>query len=202
MVGVVLASMVGIVFMNVVLRYVLNSGLTWAEEAARILFVWLIFLGAVMASRANAHLSVDMLLDRLPPLGQRLLGILTRAIFIGVLVLLLTGLFELWKLNSGVPTPGLGIPRNTLYLAGVISALCMIAIMAVDIVIPPKKVSESEQAVYNARDNQDTGAGTADQDFVTPEQDAQYDEEQRGPKTGPSPENTNNVRPAPEGDDR
>jgi len=44
-----LALMVVLVFGNVVLRYVFNSGITMSEELSRWLFVWLIFLGAIIA---------------------------------------------------------------------------------------------------------------------------------------------------------
>ena len=44
-----LALMVIMVFSNVVLRYVFNSGITATEELSRFLFLWLIFIGAIVA---------------------------------------------------------------------------------------------------------------------------------------------------------
>src|SRR2546423_2066887 len=38
-----------LVFGNVVLRYALNSGITMSEEMSRWLFVWMTFLGAIVA---------------------------------------------------------------------------------------------------------------------------------------------------------
>ena len=52
-----LAVMVVLVFGNVVLRYALNSGIAVSEELSRWLFVWLCFLGAVVALRDGAHLA-------------------------------------------------------------------------------------------------------------------------------------------------
>ncbi|MEO5883317.1 MAG: TRAP transporter small permease subunit, partial [Caldimonas sp.] len=43
-----LATMVVLVFGNVVLRYGFNSGITASEELSRFLFVWLTFMGAVV----------------------------------------------------------------------------------------------------------------------------------------------------------
>ncbi len=48
--------MVVLVFGNVVLRYAFNSGITVSEELSRWLFVWLTFVGAVVALRDHAHL--------------------------------------------------------------------------------------------------------------------------------------------------
>ena len=67
-----LAIMVVLVFGNVVLRYGFNSGITVSEEVSRWLFVWLTFLGAIVALREHGHLGVDMLVKRLPPPARRL----------------------------------------------------------------------------------------------------------------------------------
>ena len=61
-----LAVMVVLVFGNVVLRYGFNLGITVSEELSRLLFVWLTFLGAIVALREHGHLGVDMLVSRLP----------------------------------------------------------------------------------------------------------------------------------------
>ena len=65
-----LLLMVVLVFGNVVLRYVFNSSITLSEEISRWLFVWITFMGAVVALREHAHLGTDALVSRLPPAGQ------------------------------------------------------------------------------------------------------------------------------------
>ena len=47
--------MTALVIMNVILRYVFNSGLSWSEEACRFLFIWVTFLGAILANDAALH---------------------------------------------------------------------------------------------------------------------------------------------------
>ena len=64
-----LAVMVVLVFGNVVLRYIFNSGIAMSEELSRWLLVWLTFLGAIVALRQHAHLGVDTLVRALPPHG-------------------------------------------------------------------------------------------------------------------------------------
>jgi TRAP-type transport system small permease protein len=73
-----LALMVVMVFGNVVLRYGFNSGLTMSEELSRWLFVWMTFLGAVVAVRKHAHLGTDALIVRLPPAGKKACYVLAR----------------------------------------------------------------------------------------------------------------------------
>jgi TRAP-type C4-dicarboxylate transport system permease small subunit len=60
-----LALMAAMVFGNVVLRYVLQFGIAVSEELSRWLFVWMTFLGAVVALKEHAHLGTDILIT--PP---------------------------------------------------------------------------------------------------------------------------------------
>ena len=71
-IAVCLAAMVVLVFTNVVMRYLFNSGIPTSEELSRWLLVWLTFLGAIVALRQHAHLGVDTLVRALPPLGKKI----------------------------------------------------------------------------------------------------------------------------------
>src|SRR3982750_2551071 len=86
-----LAIMVVLVFGNVVLRYAFNSGITVSEEVSRWLFVWLTFLGAVVALHAHEHLGTDMLVGRLGPRGRRVCLGLAQLTMLYVTWLLLQG---------------------------------------------------------------------------------------------------------------
>src|SRR5207247_8798999 len=66
-----LAVMVVLVFGNVVLRYGFNSGITVSEELSRWFFVYLTFLGAVIAMRVHGHLGVDSLVNVLRAVGKK-----------------------------------------------------------------------------------------------------------------------------------
>jgi len=44
---------------QVVLRFVFGLGYAWMEEIVRMLFIWVIFLGAVVAMRGNLHIRVE-----------------------------------------------------------------------------------------------------------------------------------------------
>src|SRR5690606_1775674 len=62
-----LAAMAVLVFGNVVLRYLFNSGITWSEEMSRYFFVFMIFFGSASASILDKHISVDLVIKRLSP---------------------------------------------------------------------------------------------------------------------------------------
>ena len=56
-----LLIMVALVFYNAILRYIFNTTMVTSEELARFCFVWMSFLGIVMAYRAGDHVSVTIL---------------------------------------------------------------------------------------------------------------------------------------------
>jgi TRAP-type C4-dicarboxylate transport system permease small subunit len=61
-----MGGMVLVVSAQVVLRYVFNDSIDWAEEVARILFVWSIFVAIPLGVRGGVHIGVNLLVDALP----------------------------------------------------------------------------------------------------------------------------------------
>ena len=57
-----LALMASLVFVNVVLRYGFGEGIAAAEELSRLLFVWMVFIGATAAYPAGEHMAFTSLL--------------------------------------------------------------------------------------------------------------------------------------------
>jgi TRAP-type C4-dicarboxylate transport system permease small subunit len=67
-----LTGLIGLAAAQVVMRGVFDQGLAWADEALRLLVLWSAMLGAVAASRDDAHLRIDLLSRFLPPGGRAL----------------------------------------------------------------------------------------------------------------------------------
>jgi TRAP-type C4-dicarboxylate transport system permease small subunit len=57
--------MTGIIFLQVVLRYVFQSPFSWAEELARYLLIWITCLGSAYAIRDGMHISIGFLRSKL-----------------------------------------------------------------------------------------------------------------------------------------
>ena len=66
-----LAAMVVLVCLGVFFRYVLNSSLTWYDEFASYLLVWLTFYGSVVADYHRRHIGFELLVDKLGKLQRR-----------------------------------------------------------------------------------------------------------------------------------
>jgi TRAP-type transport system small permease protein len=114
-----LAIMVVLVFGNVVLRYGFNTGITVSEEVSRWLFVYLTFLGAIVALREHGHLGVNMLVARLPRLGKKFCLFVSQLMMLGVTALLLKGSWDQTAINMGVVAPASGASVGIFYAVGV-----------------------------------------------------------------------------------
>jgi len=74
--------MVIISFLQVFFRYVLNSPLFASEEIARLLGVWLTFLGSALAIRYREHISVDIVYLRVPDRLKKIFNLLSNIILV------------------------------------------------------------------------------------------------------------------------
>lgn len=68
---IMLSVMCVTVFMQVIFRYVLHASLSWSEELARYLMVWLTFLGAALGVRYKSLIGMEVLVKALPKLMKR-----------------------------------------------------------------------------------------------------------------------------------
>jgi TRAP-type C4-dicarboxylate transport system permease small subunit len=118
-----LAVMVVLVFGNVVLRYGFNSSISMSDEVSRWLFVWVTFLGAVVALQRHEHLGVDMVVDRLPDMGKKICLVLGHGVMLAVTWWLFDGSWAQVKLNMEVSAPSTELPMAILYAPGVIFAV-------------------------------------------------------------------------------
>ena len=118
-----LALMVAMVFGNVVLRYVFNSGIAVSEELSRWLFVWMTFLGAFVALKEHAHLGSDMLVSRLGVSGKRACLVVSQLLMLGVTWLIFSGSLAQARINWDVEAPVTGWPMAVVYAAGIVFAV-------------------------------------------------------------------------------
>lgn len=61
-----LALMSILIFLQILFRYVFKLPLHWTEELARYLFIWLIYLGAILCIQWNRHLRIDIAINLFP----------------------------------------------------------------------------------------------------------------------------------------
>jgi len=126
------SSMFACVLAQVGFRYFLNDPLTWSDELARYLFVWVSFLGWIIAARRRSHLAIDMLATRLSARGAaacRIIGAFAALAFAALLG------WQGWRLmlrNLDVDTTALAIPMGIVYAIVPIAAFAVAAYALAD----------------------------------------------------------------------
>ena len=103
------------VFLGVFSRYVMRSTFTWYDEIARLLFVWVVFLGAAVGVRRSGHFRLQLLIERFPPGLRRVadaFGVLAIMLFGGVLIQQGWKLVELGQFQQ---TPVMGLSKAYVY---------------------------------------------------------------------------------------
>ena len=124
-----LAVMVVLVFGNVVLRYAFNSGITVSEELSRWLFVWLTFIGAIVAMRDRAHLGMDSIVSRLPLLGKKICFVVSNLLMLYVVWLFASGAWQQTIINMDNRAPATGLSSGLYYGIGVFFCISAAAII-------------------------------------------------------------------------
>ena len=78
-----LAGLVIIVCLGVFFRYVLNSSLTWYDEFASYMLVWLTFYGTVVADYQRRHIGFDLLVNKLAPPARKVVDVVAELAVLG-----------------------------------------------------------------------------------------------------------------------
>lgn len=130
-----LAVMACAVFVNVVLRYGFGSGLAASEELSRLLFVWMVFIGATAAYPAGEHMAFTSLLLplRSRPRALRAMSRLIHALVLAAAVMLAWGAWLQVVVGMGSRSPVVGYPAALLPLPALLSSVAIAAMALVQL---------------------------------------------------------------------
>ena len=110
------AILVGMGFITVVFRYVLQSSIFWGDEFLRYVMIWLVFLGSALAARHRALITVDIFTQPMPRrMRARVAGIVALAsagflVYVGIVSL------QLVQRSVGTVSASMGLPMERMYL--------------------------------------------------------------------------------------
>lgn len=134
--GACLAVMATAVFVNVVLRYGFGSGVAASEELSRLLFVWMVFIGATAAYPRGEHMAFTSLVGLLRKNATAFtaMTILIRLLVILACALLAWGAWLQVVVGLGSHSVVLGYPTALLPLpallcAGAIGAMALVELI-------------------------------------------------------------------------
>ncbi|XZG70432.1 TRAP transporter small permease [Chitinibacteraceae bacterium HSL-7] len=128
--AVTLAAMVLAVFTNVVLRYGFGTGIAFYEELSRLLFVWLVCVGAVLAMADGQHIGFDMVVARLRGVPAKVCCVLARLLIGYGLVLVVQGAWQQVLAGMESFSPVMGYPLALMAAATLFMAAAMLLLLA------------------------------------------------------------------------
>ncbi len=73
-VSTILVALVTVTFSQVVFRYLLQAPLSWSEELARFLLMWMASLSAAYAFKTRSHFALRFVVDRFSPAVQQIVA--------------------------------------------------------------------------------------------------------------------------------
>jgi TRAP-type C4-dicarboxylate transport system permease small subunit len=129
--GVLFLALFILNMLRIFLRYFLGVAWLWEPDFSRLLFIWIIFIGATVLYVGKGHLVVDYFLNRLQPKPRERMHFmidLMTAIFLVVLVL--KGI-EITKVRMRIPFDTWDLPTGYAYMAVPICAAIMIIVTLV-----------------------------------------------------------------------
>jgi TRAP-type transport system small permease protein len=155
-IAICLVLMVMLVFGNVVLRYGFNSGITVSEEISRWLFVWLTFMGGVVALHEHAHLGTEMLVGRLGPTGKKVCLVLGYLLMLLTCWLVFRGALEQTKINWDVSAPSSGASMGWFYSVGLVFSVSSGVILLNDLLkLLAGRVADADLIIIKESEDQE-----------------------------------------------
>ncbi len=123
---IILVTLTAVVFSQVISRYFLHAPLSWSEELARFLLMWLAMLSAAYAFRTKSHFALRVVVERCPQSLQWGISIavhLTVTLFF--LVILYQGVIYVHGV-SGHIAPALQIPMEIPYSSIIVGSALIV----------------------------------------------------------------------------
>jgi len=122
-----LFGMVAMVFGNVFLRYAFNSGIQVSEELSRFFFIWLVFIGAIIAMREGKHLGMDALVTRLSRRGKLVCALACQLMTLLCCAMMFWGTWVQHEINATTAAPVTGLPMIWIFGVAYLTSLAIAA---------------------------------------------------------------------------
>ena len=123
--SVLFLSMCLMVFTQVLMRYVFNKPIYWAEEFSLSVFTWVSFIGAALALRKTRHARITLLIDRFPVAVRQKVEIGGQGLVALISVLIFYQSVKYNGLAKTITLPALNVPQSFVSFAITFSAVLM-----------------------------------------------------------------------------
>ena len=111
-----LVIMTGVVFFDVILRYIFNQGMPWTQEIATLLLVWFSLIGMAIGVGEKIHISIEMFTMKC---SKKMIGILEsidHVLIAGIGVMMLVYGAQIMNYTKNSTMPATKMPSAVLYI--------------------------------------------------------------------------------------
>ena len=126
---VLLGAALIIITLQVFFRYILHNPLSWSEQTARCLFIWMIMLSVPVLFYRKGAVAFDLLVDMLPRKAQDIVKVFVQLLILGFAVFYLISSIQLCIQTGPRILSGLEIPMNVLYAAPPVAMVVSILVI-------------------------------------------------------------------------
>ena len=146
-VGLLLLGITGLVVAQVFFRFVLSAPLPWPEELARLIFVYLVFVGGAFASLHNDQISIEVVDVALDDSSKKasVTSIVRETIMVIVMAVTVVGGIQVAPRAHRIALSGTGLPKSLMTVAVIIGAALMGLEALRRIVIDIRKLTGSRE---------------------------------------------------------
>lgn len=123
---VLLVAMAAVTFGQVLARYVFQAPLSWSEELARFLLMWLSMLSAAYAFKLKAHFALRFVVGSLPASVQRVVAAVVSLVVAGFLAVFVVFAVQFVNGVEGHVAPALQIPMELPYSSAIVGGVLML----------------------------------------------------------------------------
>ncbi|MCZ0812434.1 MAG: TRAP transporter small permease [Pseudomonadota bacterium] len=128
-----MVALTGVITLQIVSRVAFTS-VSWTEEVARFLLIWITFLGATLAYQQGRHIAVTLLRDSLPERLRRVVSGAGMLVAIAFLVTLAVIGWRYMGIQSFQKSPSLRMSMGLVYAVMPVCAAIMAALSMIDLI--------------------------------------------------------------------
>lgn len=113
--------------MQVVSRWIFSNPLTWSEESIQLMYVWICYLGWVIAERQGSHIRITFVVGKLPKKAQLWINVFNHLLTIAFSVLMVVFGISMVKKSLGSPVTLPWLHYGWIYgIAPVVNAIIIV----------------------------------------------------------------------------
>ena len=148
---VLISVMTLLIFVQVIMRYVFKSSLSWSEELARYIFIWLIYFGVSYGAKIRKHIRIDAFVALFPKPIRKYLPLVGDILFFAFAVFIVRTSFSMVMKQAmlGQTSPAMRIPLTIVYAAPMVG-FTLTAIRQIQSILFRIRVLQGKEAEQDA----------------------------------------------------